>query len=245
MTSNRVAIVGGEGGIGAAVAARLAEVGYEQVFSLDREQGDREQGDREQRASEFVPCDLLSEDSIAAAAEQVFAAGGGPVDLVNSAGIVEDDVAAEEMPTELLDRVLGVNFRGAFLTCKYFGRQLLEHGSGAIVNIASMSGNLIVNHPQKQSIYNSSKAALTALTKSLAVEWTPRGVRVNAISPGYINTPLNALKEHMHEGWNAGTVAGRMGTPLEVADAVEYLLSDRSGYCVGTELVLDGGFSLR
>jgi NAD(P)-dependent dehydrogenase (short-subunit alcohol dehydrogenase family) len=138
-----------------------------------------------------------------------------------------------------------VNLRGVFLACREFGRELLERGGGAIVNIASMSGNAVVNYPQRQSVYNSSKAGVTALTRSLAVEWGPRGVRVNAVSPGYIDTPLNALNEHMHARWLADTPLGRFGTAREVAAAVEYLLSDDAAFCCGTELLIDGGFSLR
>src|SRR5690606_3452701 len=144
-----------------------------------------------------------------AAVGEIYAEDGEPVSLVTSAGIVENDVAAEELDIDLVDRVMGVNFRGVFLTNQAFGRELLARGGGAIVNIASMSGNHVVNHPQRQCVYNSSKAAVVALTKSLAVEWGPRGVRVNALSPGYIDTPLNALKTHMHAGWNEGTVLGR------------------------------------
>ena len=233
----RVAVAGGGGGIGDSICRRLDELGW-RTYALDLRAAT-------DSPAQFVACDLLSEASIEHAVAALYRDDPAPIDLVNSAGIVENDVGAEDMDTALLDTVMGVNFRGTFLTCKHFGRELLQRGGGAIVNVASMSGNLIVNYPQRQSVYNASKAAVTALTKSLAVEWTPRGVRVNAISPGYIDTPLNALKPDMHAEWISGTVAGRMGTPLEVADAVEYLLSDRSAFCVGTELVLDGGFSLR
>jgi NAD(P)-dependent dehydrogenase (short-subunit alcohol dehydrogenase family) len=144
----------------------------------------------------------------------------GPVDVVNSAGIVEDDVAAVDMPVEQFDKVY-------------------------VVNIASMSGNHIVNFPQRNSAYNSSKAAVTALTKSLAVEWGPHGVRVNALSPGYVDTPLNALKQHIHELWKKDTVNGRFATPEEVSAAVAFLLSDEASYFLGSELLMDGGSSLR
>ena len=171
--------------------------------------------------------------------------GVGPVDLVCCAGIVEDDVAAEDMPIELFDAVLGVNLRGLFLSCQAFGRELLARGGGSIVNIASMSGNYVVNFPQHQCAYNASKAAVTALSKSLAVEWGPRGVRVNAVSPGYVGTPLLAKKAHQFDQWMQGIVLNRFAEPDEVARAVAFLLSTDSGYCCGTELLMDGGFSLR
>lgn len=108
-----------------------------------------------------------------------------------------------------------------------------------------MSGNLVVNEPQSQCAYNASKAGVTALVKSLAVEWGPRGVRVNAVSPGYVGTPLLALKKHMHQGWKDRTVLDRFARTDEIAAAVGYLLSDAAGFCIGTELVIDGGYSLR
>jgi NAD(P)-dependent dehydrogenase (short-subunit alcohol dehydrogenase family) len=167
------------------------------------------------------------------------------VDLVSCAGIVEGDVAAEDMTVEQFDSVLAVNLRGVFLGCQAFGRELLARGGGSIVNVASMSGNCVVNFPQRQCAYNASKAAVTALTKSLAVEWGPRGVRVNAISPGYVDTPILADKPHQFAQWKEGIVLGRFAEPVEIAKAVSFLLSVDSSYCCGTELVIDGGYSLR
>ncbi|MFL4910645.1 SDR family NAD(P)-dependent oxidoreductase [Streptomyces sp. MMS24-I2-30] len=236
----RVAITGGAGSIGAAVGTMLLERGAAQVYALDLKASDEVP-----KGAEFLATDLTSEESVAAAVREIYAAGDGPVDLVNCAGIVEDDVAAEDMPMSLYDAVMGVNLRGYFLTCRDFGRELLGRGGGAIVNVASMSGNAVVNYPQKQSVYNTSKAGVSALTRSLAVEWGPRGVRVNAVSPGYVDTPLNALKQHMHERWLADTPLKRFGDLSEIAGAVCYLLSSEAGFCIGTELLIDGGFSLR
>jgi NAD(P)-dependent dehydrogenase (short-subunit alcohol dehydrogenase family) len=188
---------------------------------------------------------VTDEASIVAAAREVYASDDEPVDLVTCAGIVEDDVAAEEMSLAQWDAVLGVNLRGVFLTCRQFGRELLARGGGAIVNVASMSGNAVVNDPQRQCAYNTSKAGVSALTRSLAVEWGPRGVRVNAVSPGYVETPLVARKRDLFERWKSGIVVGRMAQPIEIARAVEYLLSDDAAYCCGTELLIDGGYSLR
>lgn len=237
--ATRVAVTGAAGGIGQAICALLTERGWT-VHALDREP----LSDTSAAAS-FVPCDLLDADSVAAAVSTLYADDHRPVSLVNAAGIVENNVAAEDLDLALVDRVLGVNLRGTFVACQAFGRELLARGGGGIVNIASMSGNHVVNFPQRQCIYNASKAAVTALGKSLAVEWAGRGVRVNTVSPGYIDTPLNSLKTHMHQQWKEGTVVDRMGTPREVAEAVEFLLSNRSGYFVGAELLMDGGFSLR
>lgn len=239
LQGRRVAVTGAAGGIGSAIVDRLVAAGAE-VVALDR-QGLEAMPDAVTR----LPLDLTSADSVAAVVAELYRTDDRPVDLVNSAGIVEDDVAAEEMPIAQFDAVYAVNVRGVFLTCQAFGRELLTRGGGAVVNIASMSGNAIVNHPQKQSAYNSSKAAVSALTRSLAVEWGPRGVKLNVLSPGYVDTPLNALKPHLHQGWKDDTVLGRFATPAEVAAAVLFLLSDESSYFVGAELMMDGGSSLR
>ena len=235
----RVAVTGGGVGIGRAICASLLQEGAE-VYALDR-QGldDLPEGTR------GVSVDLLDEASVVAAVRLLYAEDDRGVELVTCAGVVEDDVAAEDMSLAQFDLVLGVNLRGTFLCCREFGRELLARSGGAIVNVASMSGNAVVNHPQKQSAYNSSKAAVSALTRSLAVEWGPRGVRVNAVSPGYVDTPLNHLKAHMHERWLEQTVLRRFAQPVEVARAVEYLLSEDAAFCCGTELLIDGGFSLR
>lgn len=172
----RIAVVGATGGIGLAICESLAGQGA-QVHGLDL------------KGLEHLPAgvsghpvDVTSEESVVAAVRALYADDDRPVDLVNSAGIVEN-VAAEDMPLAEFDRILSVNLRGVFLTCREFGRELLARGGGAIVNIASMSGNAIVNQPQRQCAYNTSKAGVSALTRSLAVEWGPRGVRINAVSP--------------------------------------------------------------
>ena len=235
----RVAVTGGAGGIGLAICTSLQAQGA-QVHALDRQHLDALP-----EGIAGTEVDLTSEASVAAAVASLYAQDDAPVDLVTCAGVVEDDVAAEGMPMAQFDLVMGVNLRGVFLSCREFGRELLARSGGAIVNIASMSGNAVVNAPQRQSAYNTSKAAVSALTRSLAVEWGPRGVRVNAVSPGYVDTPLNHLKAHMHEQWRAETVLGRFAAPHEVAGAVEYLLSDEAAFCCGTELLIDGGYSLR
>lgn len=238
-SGRRMAVIGAAGGIGAHLSESLHRQGAT-VYALDL----RSPEGLDPAITPFE-VNVSSEESVAAVVAALYALGDAPIELVNSAGVVENDVAADEMPMTEYDRVMGVNLRGVFLACRDFGRELLARGGGAIVNVASMSGNHVVNHPQKQSVYNTSKAGVAALTRSLAVEWGGRGVRVNCVSPGYVDTPLNALKKHMHEGWKADTVLGRFATLAEVSGAVEYLLSDEAAYCCGTELLIDGGSSLR
>ncbi len=167
----RIAVTGAGGGIGHAICTELIARGAD-VIGLDLRGLD---GLPEGVEGHVV--DLTSLDSVAALVGDLYRGDARPVHLVNSAGIVEDDVAAEDMPISQFDAVLGVNLRGVFITCQAFGRELLARGGGSIVNIASMSGTAVVNFPQKQSAYNTSKAGVAALTRSLAVEWGPRGVR--------------------------------------------------------------------
>lgn len=235
----RIAVIGAAGGIGAFTCESLHSQGAT-VYALDV----RMPTGLDEAILPFE-VDVRSEESVTALVAELYALGDGPIDLVNSAGVVENDVAADEMPMAEYDRVMNINLRGVFLTCRAFGAELLKRGGGAIVNVASMSGNHVVNYPQKQSVYNTSKAGVAALTRSLAVEWGARGVRVNCVSPGYVDTPLNALKKHMHDGWREGTVLGRFATLAEVSGAIEYLLSEEASYCCGTELLMDGGSSLR
>lgn len=232
-----IAVTGAAGGIGLATCQWLAEADAV-VYALDLKPADDQVGD-------FIPMDVADPDSVADAAAQIVNRANRIDGVVAGAGIAENDIAAEEMDLATFDRVLAVNLRGVFLTCQAFGRRMLAQGQGRIVTVSSMSGNYIVNVPQRQCAYNASKAAVTALTKSLAVEWGPRGVRVNAISPGYVDTPLNSLKRHQHEEWKGRTVLGRFAGTDEIAAAIGYLLSDEAAFCCGTELLIDGGYSLR
>ena len=238
-SGRRIAVIGAAGGIGAHICQSLYGQGAT-VYALDL----RAPESLDPAIAAFE-VDVSSEKSVAGVVRKLYGLGDSPVELVNSAGIVENDVAAEAMPMDTYDRVMGVNLRGVFLACREFGQELLGRGGGAIVNVASMSGNHVVNFPQKQSVYNTSKAGVAALTRSLAVEWGGRGVRVNCVSPGYVDTPLNALKAHMHAGWIEGTIVGRFAKLTEITGAVEYLLSEEAAYCCGTELLIDGGSSLR
>lgn len=232
----RIAVTGAAGGIGRSTCEHLEGLGAE-VYALDL---------TESPVGQAVVCDVADERSVAAAMAEVAGAEGRLDGLVAAAGIVEDDVAAEEMSAAEFDRILGVNLRGVFLTCQAAARHMLDAGPGGrIVAVSSMSGNHIVNFPQKQCAYNASKAAVSALVRSLAVEWGPRGVRVNTVAPGYVDTPLNEGKPQLHRQWLEGTVADRFASPAEIADAIGWLLGDAAAYCMGTELLIDGGFALR
>ena len=194
-----------------------------------------------------VEVDVTDESSVEGMVDEV-TDRLGPIDvLVNNAGIVEQS-PAEETPLDSWQRVLAVNLDGVFLCAKHVGRRMLERGEGRIVNISSMSG-FDVNVPQKQASYNASKAGVAMLTKSLAVEWADRGVRVNAVAPGYMRTDLvdEVLEENpeMERTWLENTPMGRLGRPEELQELVVYLASDASSYVTGSTVVIDGGYTAR
>jgi NAD(P)-dependent dehydrogenase (short-subunit alcohol dehydrogenase family) len=149
------------------------------------------------------------------------------------------------MSDEDWSSVIDINLNGLFWCCRAFGKPMLDRGRGAIVNLGSMSG-YIVNRPQEQAQYNASKAAVHQLTKSLAAEWAPRGVRVNAVAPTYIETAMNAYvyeDENLMRHWIGGTPQGRMGRPDEVASVVLFLASDAASLMTGSIVLADGGYT--
>jgi NAD(P)-dependent dehydrogenase (short-subunit alcohol dehydrogenase family) len=158
---------------------------------------------------------------------------------------VHSQVPAETMSDAQWRDVVDVNLNGMFWCCRAFGAHMLAAKRGSIVNVGSMSG-FIVNKPQAQSSYNASKAAVHHLTKSLAAEWADRGVRVNAVAPTYVSTPLNEFVKSnpdMYRAWIDGTPMARMGTVDEIASVVHFLASDAASLMTGSIVVVDGGYT--
>jgi NAD(P)-dependent dehydrogenase (short-subunit alcohol dehydrogenase family) len=244
---DQVALVtGAASGIGRRIAVGLAEAGADVACldlpgpGLDAAAGDVEALGRRAVA---LSANVTDPAALANAVHRVEDALGPLRLAVNSAGVA-DAAPAEEMDLRQWQRVIDINVTGVFLSCQAEGRAMLRHGAGSIVNIASMSGT-IVNRGLLQAHYNASKAAVAHLSKSLAMEWCRRGVRVNAISPGYTATPMNVRPEVAEQvkQFEADTPLGRMAAVDELVGPAVFLLSEAASFCTGVDLLVDGGFT--
>lgn len=248
--NGRVAVVtGGARGLGREMALALARSGADvavvDMLADQTQESARQISQRTGRASASYQVDVTDAEAVDRTFGQIKRDLGRIDVLVAAAGIVEN-IPAEEYPPDRWRKILDVNINGLFFTAQAAGRHMIGQGAGSIILIASMSG-MVVNRPQKQAAYNVSKAGAIMMAKSLAAEWAPFNVRVNALSPGYMRT---ALTEQVLDGqpelratWESLIPLGRMGTPDELGGPVVFLASDASRYVTGTNLVIDGGYT--
>ena len=241
-------VTGGARGIGKRTATAFAEAGADvAIVDLDIETARQTAGEIAGATGRKVialECDVTDEAQVGAMVERVAEELGGLHFCHANAGICIN-APAEEMTYEQWRKNVNVNLDSVFLTDTAAGRHMLAHGGGSIINTASMSAH-IVNVPQPQCAYNASKAGVIQLTKSLAVEWAKRGVRVNSISPGYIGTDLTLSSPTLQPliaQWNAMAPMGRLGKPEELGSICVYLAGDTSTFTTGADFSIDGAFT--
>lgn len=234
----RVAVItGAAGGLGGAIAGRLAGMGASIVL-VDRHAPALPSEGGEHLA---LQCDIAREDDVLTLGQDIERRFGRCDVLVNNAGTKTPTVSLENLPVADWDAVFDVNVRGAFLCARAVSGMMLAGGGGSIVNIASIGARM----PTRVGAYGASKAAITGLTRQMAVEWGPRGIRANSVSPGMVRTPMSDhfyKDEQQHAARVAMMPLRRIGHPNDIADAVAFLASDASSFVNGHDLVVDGGF---
>ena len=253
-------VTGGGQGIGQVIAIGLAKAGAEVVIVC------RSGADETVRLIEeaggrgyFVRCDVTDEASVNRAVGQIIEKSGKIDVLFNNAGACYHKKAIVRAGEDLggmndgeatvaeWRRILDVNLTGEYIMSVAVARTMIEKGvHGSIINMASMSGS-IVNIPQCQASYNASKAGVMHMTKSLAIEWADYGIRVNSLSPGYVGTPMSQppfVSQELLDAWAPLFPLHRMAGPEELIPAVLYLASPAAGYTTGSDLIVDGGYSL-
>src|ERR1700754_3519248 len=245
--SGRTALVtGASTGIGKKVAEAYLQAGAEVAIAA------RHSEVLETVAAELAPvggrvvpisCDVTQPDQVNRMVDQVIAELGGIDIAVCNAGIINLKAMLDMSPEEF-QAIQDTNVTGVFLTAQAAARAMVSQGrGGVIINTASMSGH-IINVPQPAGHYCTSKAAVIQLTKALAVELAPHNIRVNSVSPGYIRTELVEPLAEYHRLWEPKIPLGRIGRPEELVGLYVYLASDASSYMTGSDVVIDGGYTI-
>jgi NAD(P)-dependent dehydrogenase (short-subunit alcohol dehydrogenase family) len=243
---DKVCVVTGAGsGIGQAIATEFAKAGA-RVAAIDRDKdgcvATVEHVQKENVEALAVQCDISEPGSVSAAATEVLGAFGKCDVLVNNAGILRPG-NLDEVSLADWNLMLQVNLTGFLLCSQEFGKDMLRRGAGALVHTASIAAS----QPQAFSgAYSAGKAAVAMLSRQLAFEWGPRGIRSNVVSPGLIRTPLSESfyqAPGVAERRAAVVPLQRIGAPQDIATTVAFLASSRAGYITGQEIVVDGGFA--
>lgn len=248
LDGKKIFVTGGARGIGKSVATAFAEAGADiAIVDVDIAEAAKtaaELAEQNGIKTIAVKTDVTKPDEVNAMIDTILEAFGRIDVAFCNAGICMN-IPAEEMTFEQWKKVIDINLTGVFLTAQAAGKVMIKQGGGSIINTASMSAH-IVNVPQPQCSYNASKAGVIQLTKSLAIEWAGKNVRVNSISPGYIGTELTLNSESLKpliSQWNAMAPLHRMGRPDELQSICVYLAGDTSTFTTGSDFIVDGAFT--
>ncbi len=248
LDGKKIFVTGGARGIGKSVATAFAEAGADiAIVDIDIAEAQKT-ADAIAKAHGnkmiAIKADVTNPDDVNKMVETVVKEFGRLDVAFCNAGICMN-IPAEEMTFEQWQKVININLTGVFLTAQAAGKVMIKQGGGSIINTASMSAH-IVNVPQPQCSYNASKAGVIMLTKSMAIEWATKNVRVNCISPGYMATELTMSSPSLKpliEKWNDMAPMHRMGKPEELQSICVYLAGDTSSFTTGSDFVVDGAFT--
>jgi NAD(P)-dependent dehydrogenase (short-subunit alcohol dehydrogenase family) len=246
LSGRRALVTGGNRGLGRAFAVALAEAGADvAIAARDESLSARVVSEIESRGRRglAVQADITVRADVTSMVAEVTESFGGIDVLVNNAGIAIHRPALE-IPDEEWQQVFDLNVTALWNCSTAVARGMIDAGGGVIVNVGSMSAQ-VVNRPQWQASYNASKAAVHHLTRSLAAEWAPHGIRVNAIAPGYVKTEMAPVdRPEFRQNWILDAPLQRYATPEEIAPSVVYLASPASSFMTGSILLIDGGYSV-
>ncbi|RYF59532.1 MAG: SDR family oxidoreductase [Comamonadaceae bacterium] len=242
-----VFVTGGGSGLGRACSIAFAAAGASvKVADIDSEGGKGTVAEIENfgGVASFVRCDVSDENEVAQAVKSCVTDYGGVQVAVNSAGIVDPEPAPmAESVVAGFDKVIAINLRGVYLSMRYELAEMSKQGAGSIVNISSDAGLVGV---YDMAGYSASKHGVLGLTKAAALDYAQKGIRVNAICPGVIETPINqGLSPELMQPVIAGHPMGRIGVPSEIADAALWLASPKASFATGVALPIDGGYVIR